>query len=1080
MKKQYLLVMLVFLASASVSFAVFECSIQSSCSAWGGVKLLGLSSTPNAHLVSGPGESSEKSLCCRGLCDLGTSSSGTTFLKYSSSVNSHVEQSNYNNYGYNAKISAVNNIECKYGNSCESGYTCLASISAGTNAHLAECNHYQTKVCCKCISSTKDCSSIFPDKCYDNNDADDEVNEFRDYVPICSKSCLTGSGTCYDCTCSYTLPYPSDVDNDGIEDKCDTESDAASCIDGVDNDGDGYCDRLGCNGKPADSKCKDFCSGCYDCGKDGFWDWCTETECENNCGSDCYYKGGLTNKCCRDSDGDDTCNEYELCEGFDDRIDTDKDGKPDRAPDCDLYPDDHDNDGSPDSVDCWDNDASIKEGDECYNDCWDNHDLNINTWADCSKMKYCGTDGCYPEGNGEVYLDYSDCRKKCSKNDCDCNCAAPVRYTTDTDGDAYADRCDMYSYDPCSVDSYNDHICLTGCSIDNDLDALCTDISGRYGNDLNDNDQDNDGCEDGTTCDNDGICDNLEDDGDGDSKIDDCDSYPEDPCSIDEKNDMCGKLSCLAGSDKFCNNLCVTSDNDKDGISNECDTEADGVSCIDEIDNDGDYLIDYYDDGCRDYCTGCENCGGSWWDIDKCTESECNNCGSNCLFVDNLFVDTCCQDSDMDGVCNENDNCVDISNNDQKDSDNDGFGDACEQCELEPTLRYPTEDPYEISCSDWVDNDCDEKKDCDDISNCLPSLQICGGTWPGKCINLTDNWVSSDSKVLCKKGQLIGCGSNLCEKKVVNNQIYFCNGEEWINYDYCIATGLCKDGIYWVSDTQGCYYPNEYSKCIGNTCMRAVGSRADECSSNLDCASIDDAHTECNGGYCIEVSGSGADQCTPLSYDCSMPVDYHSECIGTSCIVVEGIGASKCSGNSDCASAEDYHTECLNNICAKVSGNGVFECSPLGSSCGGPKDVDDNQLLCEKFYPYTQGICSNNESKCWGPSESNDANARCCGDDVGEIWGDVDGNICYDGVFYNEPDSIYYLCNLKENNGNCDDGETYCWDPIRNECCGDDVGETWTYETDQYIEDLLATGTCYEGIWYERTEGDVTYYAISN
>ena len=70
-----------------------------------------------------------------------------------------------------------------------------------------------------------------------------------------------------------------------------------------------------------------------------------------------------------------------------------------------------------------------------------------------------------------------------------------------------------------------------------------------------------------------------------------------------------------------------------------------------------------------------------------CTdESACNYDESaneddgSCIFAEMYFdcSGNCINDTDQDQVCDENDNCIDIINPAQTDSDDDGEGDACD------------------------------------------------------------------------------------------------------------------------------------------------------------------------------------------------------------------------------------------------------------------------------------------------------------------------------------------------------------------------------------------------------------------
>ncbi|MBW2984165.1 hypothetical protein KY361_03565 [Candidatus Woesearchaeota archaeon] len=130
----------------------------------------------------------------------------------------------------------------------------------------------------------------------------------------------------------------NDADGDNIIDLCDTENTLLDCTDSIDNDGDGTCDELGCNGMDPDQGCAELCESCEECGA-GAFDFCGQTECES-CGSNCHYSFGLGlfNDCCIDSDSDTVCDIYDLCPDKDDRIDADGDGMPNACDYCENEP----------------------------------------------------------------------------------------------------------------------------------------------------------------------------------------------------------------------------------------------------------------------------------------------------------------------------------------------------------------------------------------------------------------------------------------------------------------------------------------------------------------------------------------------------------------------------------------------------------------------------------------------------------------------------------------------------------------------------------------------------------------------
>jgi hypothetical protein len=220
-------------------------------------------------------------------------------------------------------------------------------------------------------------------------------------------------------------------------------------------------------------------------------------------------------------------------------------------------------------------------------------------------------------------------------------------------------------------------------------------------------------------------------------------------------------------------------------------------------------------------------------------------------------------DSDGDGVCDDKDNCPNVSNPDQKDSNNNGVGDVCE-----PTAPCATEGGD--SDGDGV---CDDKDNCPNVSNpdqqdsnnngvgdaCEP---VTGG---GKTCNdvtatggdgeLTISNIASYAKI-----EISGPSTNYGLQLV-------CNGD-------CTPTQVVKEiskGLYSVKiqTFQGTYCYKEISVTVepkgGNPCANEGGDSDGDgiCDDKDNCPSVSnpdqkDSNNNGKGDVC-ESTGGGSD-----------------------------------------------------------------------------------------------------------------------------------------------------------------------------------------------------------------------------
>ena len=299
-------------------------------------------------------------------------------------------------------------------------------------------------------------------------------------------------------------------------------------------------------------------------------------------------------------------------------------------------------------------------------------------------------------------------------------------------------------------------VCGGDCQSDADMDGICDDTDDCVG-----------------TLDSLGVC-------NGDCEADiDMDGI------CDDEDDCVGALDALGA----CNGDCEA-DIDMDGI---CDDEDDCVGALDalgacngdcEADIDMDGVCDDVDDciGAYDECGICNGSGPSGdcgcYDI---PDGACD-CDGNQLDALGVCGGTCAADIDMDGICDDVDDCV-------------GELDACGVCNGTGAV-------YECGCDDLAEGTCD----CD--GNELDALGECGGTceadedMDGVCDDEDDCVGTLDVLGVCNGGCLAD-----------ENQNGVCDVNEGCMND--MACNYNPDAITPDPDNP-CIFPEMFYDCDGN------------------------------------------------------------------------------------------------------------------------------------------------------------------------------------------------------------------------------------------------------------------------
>ena len=280
-------------------------------------------------------------------------------------------------------------------------------------------------------------------------------------------------------------------------------------------------------------------------------------------------------------------------------------------------------------------------------------------------------------------------------------CLEEAECISDVDADGVCDENEIIGCQDATACNYNQDAtdagnctyaeqyfdCSGNCISDNDNDNICNELDNCQ-NSFNPDQIDTDNNGIGDACENVVGC------------------TDENACNYDA--DATIECNCCNYSEQYydCDGNCLN-DLNNNGVCDELEEIVFG--CID--DNACNYSpIANTDDGSCEYQNECESCTGDTSclgciDTDACNfNSVATIDNGSCEYPEEDYLDcngNCLNDDDDDGICDELDNCVEIFNPNQIDSDNDGVGDecACEQMIIvgENVVESGTVESYDLA-----------------------------------------------------------------------------------------------------------------------------------------------------------------------------------------------------------------------------------------------------------------------------------------------------------------------------------------------------------------------------------------------